>query len=541
MAQEKLARSLMVARELAERAALGSFEGFLDQVVIDSRPEPRKFSEVADPWQYVQARRYSEALENITGHKPGYRGPRSYWQGMPRGHDKTSAIARAALWMLASSRRKLSGVVAAADGDQAKLIVEAMTAINDLNWWLKERVTVGANKAQGPGGSLKIVTSDAPSAFGATNDFFILDELTHWKKRDLWDAIWSGRVKRPEAVALIITNAGTLRSWQDDVRQAAKQSSDWDVFEVPEGQKWSSWMKQKDWDGLRAFLTPQMAKRVLDNVWVDPSEDNGWLTRTDIQACWDPTIPLFSPKKRSGFTYKASVDYGAVKDRCALCVLHAEPGPDIIPIDRLDVWQGSHENRVKIKAVEEWLDEMIELFNCDLVFDPYQMEGTIQKYEGRRSVTRFEGRGGKSNYELAECLRHLVANRKLRFNPSLGTLTTGRGVETFTDELASLVIQATQYGYRVQHHKYKADQPPEFVCHDDRTVAVGMAALEAVRDFTGGPWLAPVSVVRGPEDGGLEVPKKPEQHEVLELLRKFNPKSILPSRNLYGVGRVERK
>lgn len=519
---------------MSERAASGSFEGFLGQVVIDSRPEPRPFREIADPWQYDQARCYSQALENITGHRAGYKGPHSFWQGMPRGHDKTSAIARAACWMLAFSRRRLSGIVAAADGDQAALIVEAMTAVVELNWWLKSRVTVGAKKAAGPGGSLKIITADAPSAFGATIDFFILDELTHWKKRDLWEAIWSGRVKRPDSVALIITNAGVLKSWQDEVRQAARQDDDWSVFEVPEFQKWSSWMRQADWDKLRNFLTKSLAKRVLDNVWTDPAEDSGWLTRGEIQRCWDDTIPLHTATKKRGFVYKAAIDYGPKKDRTALCVLHAEPGPDIVVVDKLDVWQGSPENRIKIADVERWIEEMIDLFNVDLVFDEYQMEGTIQKWEGRRLVTRFEPRGGKANYELAECLRHLVANRKLRFNPGCGPLPTGGRVETFTDELASLVIQATQYGYRIQHQRLRADQPPEFVCHDDRTVAVGMAALQAVRDFTGGPWVAP-SVVGG-NDAGHNPPVSQDRAKIYDLLRKVQPGKNIPSRDLYGIG-----
>lgn len=522
--------------------AATSFSGFLSQVVIDSRPDPKRFDLIADPWQWDMAHQYQAALEDIAGVRPGYLGPRSFWQGMPRGHDKTSAIARAACWVLAFSKRPISGIVAAADEDQAGFIIDAMKATVSLNPWLAE-VVVGAKKAVGPGGKVQVITADAPSAFGATNDLFILDELTHWKKRDLWNAIWSGRIKRPNAVAIVITNAGILRTWQDEVHQEAQRrhGKDWSVFDLPPRQKWSSWMRQADWDGLRSFLTKGEAKRVLDNEWIDMNEDSGWVTYAEAKACEDDSIPLFVPKREKGKLYKAGIDYGPKKDRTALCVLHAEGVKDAgstldyIQIDRLDVWQGSAENRIKIIDVERWIDEMIELFNCDLVVDPYQMEGTIQKYEHRRKVTRFEPRGGKANYELAECLRHLVVNRKLRYHPSAGTLSKpGGGVECLTDELSQLVVKPTQYGYRIEHHLLRANQPPQFVCHDDRAVALGMPALEAVRDFTGGAWLPP------PVVGGVGNPSPTvDRSKIRELLERFDPKRNLPARPLLGVGRFD--
>lgn len=514
-------------------------------MVIDSRPETKRFSELADPWQWEMAAHYSLALEDIAGIR-SYKGPRNFWFGMPRGHDKTSSIARAACWVLAFSKKRLSGVVAAADAEQAGFILDAMNATVRLNPWIGDKVTVGANKAVGPGGKVKIVAADAASAFGMTEDLFILDELTHWKKRDLWGAIWSGRIKRPDSVAIIITNAGVIRTWQDEVHKeaVARHGKDWFVFDLPQYTKLSSWMKQSDWDGLRAFLTKGEAKRVLDNVWIDPNEDSGWVTYAEAMACWDSSLPLHTPKRQPGFVYKAGIDYGPKKDRTALCVLHADPGTESVVVDRLDVWQGSQDSPVKIADVERWIDEVaIGEFNADLVVDPYQMEGTIQKYEHRRKVTRFESRGGKANYELAECLRHLLVNKKLRYHPSAGSLVkAGGGVETLTDELGQLVVKPTQYGYRIEHHTYKANEPPKFVCHDDRAVSVGMAALEAVRDFTQGFWVAPVNLLH-PSNGGnsqgstLAV----DRSKMRELIQRFDPANSRPTRPMLGVGSIPRR
>jgi hypothetical protein len=139
---------------------------------------------------------------------------------------------------------------------------------------------------------------------------------------------------------------------------------------------------------------------------------------------------------------------------------------------------------VAISRVEAWIDEVRNSFGSPtLICDPYQLEGTIQHYENHLRVIRHEARGGKANYELAEALRTLVVNRRIAWYPGAGSLVLPDGrVETLSDELAGLVTRPMAYGYRFDHESGR---------HDDRSVAVGMAALYCARDLYPS-WVPPV-------------------------------------------------
>jgi hypothetical protein len=49
-----------------------------------------------------------------------------FYQEAPRGHSKSTNLAIVVVWLLVASRRKLSGVGAATDRDQAKLLRDAI-------------------------------------------------------------------------------------------------------------------------------------------------------------------------------------------------------------------------------------------------------------------------------------------------------------------------------------------------------------------------------------------------------------------------------
>src|SRR5690348_7486504 len=87
-----LERQVEVAKLLAERRAGSSLRGYLETVVIDSRPDPLPFRDVARPWQWARVGRYLPALEAVAAYRRGYTGKRAFFDVMPRGHDKTSFL-----------------------------------------------------------------------------------------------------------------------------------------------------------------------------------------------------------------------------------------------------------------------------------------------------------------------------------------------------------------------------------------------------------------------------------------------------------------
>jgi hypothetical protein len=474
--QRTLSAQLQEAYALHQAASARSCLAYLNSLTIDCRPEPAPFRTKADAWQWEICKRLVPAIESVSS-LPGstYKGPTSFWLTLPRGHDKTSLIGRLMNWALAFSRLQLDAVAAAADRDQANFIVDKMRTEARLNPWLEPLLYFRNHVVKGPQGStLKVISADARSNYGLSPDLIICDELTQWPNQANWDSLTTAKRKRGrKAVHIVITNAGVRHTWQWDVLQQAKQSPKaWWVYEAPG--PICSWMDLEAMEQDRKTMLPAIARQMIDNEWLDPAESCGFVTRAEAEACADPGL-FEQAQGLPGQQYVLSIDYGPVKDRTILAVLHKPLGSEKTIVDRLDVLQGSKKNRVPIESVEAWIDLQRQRFDVALlVVDPYQMEATIQKYETRLPVERFEPRGGKANYELAQALRAAVVSRQLAWPPLAGAITqANRKVpHTIADELAELIVKTHSYGYRIDHLPNR---------HDDRCVALGMGHLALLR------------------------------------------------------------
>lgn len=465
---------VMQWRKEARSLASHSIRDFLSVWTIDSSPTPMLFREVEQDWQKSLWSAMDSALETVAigGRVPH---PSCFWRTLPRGHDKTSSIGRRLLWLLAYSSKHLDMVCAASDREQASFITDAMKREYALNPWLPT-VEFKQNKAVGRGGVLRVLTADAPSSYGLNSDIFVLDELTHWNKRDLWEAIVSGKPKRPASVLIIITNAGILDSWQDCIRGLIKGDSDWDLYESPPDTHLATWMTPESVAMVSKLLTPESVRRVIGNRWIKANEFSGIATDDEIKECVNRSADLElveAVAEIKGIDYWVSVDYGPIRDRTTMTVLHGNSKGEVI-VDAQRVYQGEPGKPVNLQKLEEEMDKIRSCFNVyGVVIDPYQLEWLAQNLENKvYKVVRFEPRGGRSNYELASTLRTLIVSRRLLWPKGMGALPVskkGRSyVETFEDELRSVFITPTSYGFRIDH--YDGD-------HDDRVIGVGMGAV----------------------------------------------------------------
>jgi len=502
---ETLRRAIQVDHAVSDRASQSGLSGYLNRVVIDSRPDPRRFGEIAEPWQWDRVNAILPAVEHVAGFRKSYSGPLNFYFGYAKGHDKTSFIARLFNWLLSYSRRRLKVYAAAADADQARLIRDAMVSERLLNPWLKPRVQILLKAAWGRGGSLEILAADAASAQGKLPDVIVLDEVTHWHSKDFFDALYSARNKRPECVTIVTTNAGVKGSWQWELREAARTSPNWHFVEQPERQQLASWMNADRIAEDRKLLTPTEADRLLDNRWIDPGEESGFCLLEEAMACRAVCVGEGSARSR----YFAAVDYGPRRDRTALSLVRRDADSDPLSLADLRCWHQPG-GEVQIEAVEEWIEAVhAKQPLTTFVFDEYQMLSTIQKYEKKGyRVERFAPRGGAANYELAANLRSLIASRRIRWPEFVGptpphTTSPLPDATSFESELSQLLLRVTPSGYRFDHKSGK---------HDDRAVAVGMAALFAVSAPPLAEWQPPQSLPR----------------------RQFDFKSP-PQRNLFGV------
>lgn len=460
-------------REERLQGSKSSLLYYLEHVVINSAPNPKKFGSIAEPWQRELIAAKVPAFESLAGLNPGYTGPLSFFDVLPRGHDKSSLEGRFLSWLLIASRRPISAYVLAADGDQGSLILEAMESEARLNPWIASQLKFTRRSVTGPSGAVKVIPADSSGAFGLRGNLYICDEITNWPDRgyEMWKAVISGREKVPGSLFCILTNAGLLDSWQYEYLKRVEQDNDWKVF-AREGQL-ASWMDKSRVDKLRLLLPPSESERVYDNKWIDPATEHDYLRRTEIQACVDEAVLLDLRiqfiKDPNIFNYIVGVDYGPKRDRTALCVLHVDSSRRCI-VDRLDVWQGSPEDPISIERVETWIKQIRSKFNPSLfVLDPYNLESTCQWMEKEHMpLERFNFRGGAGNFEMAQHLRSLIVNKQLLWYPTAGDLKVvkyGREtIETFTDELAGLRVKKMSYGYRFDHENQK---------HDDRCFIAG--------------------------------------------------------------------
>lgn len=472
-------------KELDALAAYESGKGylhFLMHVMIDSQPERKPFRVIGESWQWERERERAGALDSVAGVNPGYTGIRSFWSGCAKGNDKSTGVARRLLYLLGWAKRPLQLYICSGKEEQAAVVTAAMKMQLDANPWIAERVSVSDLTGKGASGSeLTVLPMKAATGQGIFPDYLVADELTHWQYeegRKFWNFVIGSIRKRPMCMFEVLTNAGHIGSWQWEVRNQIKQLHEskqyWHFFEQPAKSQLASWMDAAAIERDGKLMDPGEKRRLLWNEWIDPGEERGYLTLVEAEACVDFALREES-KGRRGEQYYLSVDYGGVNDRCSLTIGHPVKGTDRVVLDRLDCWQGSHEDRIQInkpeegaewfRSVEEYIDiAYLNFPNLTLIFDPYQMESLAQKYERRgRRVKRFEFRGGKSNYEMAQLLRNYVQSKKLSWSPWAGLLE-GAEDDTFAKELARLVKKPMIYGYRFDHEAGR---------HDDRASSVG--------------------------------------------------------------------
>lgn len=476
-----LQKQLQSAYRLAEAESRESCLKYLSHVVINSVP-PRPFREIAKSWQWTLANKLTPAVEYAAGVRDSYTGPRRFWITLPKGSDKTTLVARLTNWAIAFSRNRLVAYAAAKDRDQANLLVDAMQAEANLNPWLGSRLNFRNFKVKGPSDSvLSVEATDAGGAAGLRGDLIVCDELTEWTDEAYFNQIGLvGLHKRPRSVLIIITNAGVRDSWQYEYLQKFKElakeppsskKAGWWVYEAPKLLQLDTWMSLEELADLRKLVPPAMARKLYDNEWIPPGLDCQYLSIEQARSCEDPKLPANRERGEPGKTYWAGVDYGASKDRTALCVLH-RTGDSII-IDRMDVFQGTKEEHVPIAKIEAWLDFIADKFPLEMVvIDRWQMEQVIQRYQRRIPLEVFEPRSGLGNYAMAENFRGLVVNGKVKWSPLCGALQTKQGLETFSTELSSVSVKIVGTNYRVFN---------DVGAHDDRYVAAAMPALYAMR------------------------------------------------------------
>lgn len=398
--------------------------------------------------------------------------PRRAYIERPRGHSKTTDISVQILWILLAGRRRLSGLAAAADRDQARLIHAAMHRLADANPALCGSLRFLQHLVTNPqtGSQLEVISSDVGSSYGALPDFVVCDELCHWESEGLWHSLLSSAAKKPDCVLTVLTNAGVGRGWQWQVREHARKSPDW-YFSSLDGPH-APWITDESLLEQRALLPPPVFERLWLNVW--QHSDGEFVTLAEAQACRDDSL-AYQLEGQPWRDYVAAIDYAEKRDNTVGCVCHRDG--DRVIVDRMDVVRPTPLQPTPVRWVQDWIEDVGSRFpRVRFVVDPHQLVQTIQQLGSRYQIQRFDFHGGVGNHRLATNLRQLISQRQIAWYRGCGEVPAPRGggapPDDLEHELAALLLRQTAGG------RVRFDHRQDGLHHDDRAFALAVAALE---------------------------------------------------------------
>ena len=380
----------------------------------------------------------------------------------PRGHSKTGDVATEAVTALVLGPPGQRLYCAAADEDQASLLFQDVLGKFQRNPLLAPLVKVTRRVLTVPslGSTLTVLASDAPSAYGLRPDWIAVDELAEWRRRELWDSLWSATGKRPRCRMLVISSAGwdrTSIAWE--VRSIAEREGDWLFSSRGPCASWISeaWRAQQ-----QRTLPPHVYARLHENRWVDGV--GAFLTAAEVDGIFVEALPVAQGEAAYG------LDLGLAKDRTVLSRVRHDARTHLVVVEALETWTPRPGARVDLMDVEETVATLVRAHPAPVHLDPWQGVLLGQRLRGRGLDVHEVPFTGESRRKLFGAVLDLVRTGRLRCRPH----------EALRRELLGLEVQETAAGWRVDHRVGH---------HDDHVVAVALAA-HAVAE-------------RGPEGGAF--------------------------------------
>ncbi len=436
------------------------------------------FHRIKQTWQEADYAALDSAWRRLAGQKhvePVYR--RAYVE-RPRGHAKTSDMAIQLAWILQFAEVPVHGLAAAADRDQATLIRDAVFRIARFNAEFCPDLEFTKHEIRNRrlGSTLTVISSDVQSSWGALPDFIICDELCHWDHADMWYSLLSSAAKKQDCILAVLTNAGVGRGWHWDVREAARTNPRWHFSSLSEPQ--APWIDAGHLEEQRQLLPTPVFDRLWRNIW--QHSDGEFITLTEAVACRDDSL---QPQEIGipGVRYFAAIDYAEKRDYTVGVVVHRE-GERIV-VDRMDVAVPSPGNPVPVHWVDDWMQRIASGFgDVTFIVDVYQLLGTIQRFQSRLHIHRFDFAAGRGNHAMAVTLRRLIVHRQIAWFPDCGAIESD-GVDNLETELASLLLKQSPSGHCRFTHRNDGRH------HDDRAFTLGAAALHALQENAAEEWL----------------------------------------------------
>jgi phage terminase large subunit-like protein len=407
-------------------------------LLIDAGSVPQILDVVADSWQVNDFEATDPAWARVAGlPSGGDKGRERVWLERPRGHSKTGDIAAMVAFAMSASRRKLRGVIAASDKDQAALQRDAIDCLVRFNTWLADFLEVQRDKVinRHTGSEAVILSNDVPGSYGLTPDFVIAEELTHWSKRDLWDSLFSSAAKRAAGcLLLVIANAGFQDSWQWELREAIRVDPSW-YFSRLDGPK-ASWITHERLAEQQRLLPRPAFERLWLNLWVPGAGDA--LESHLIDAAFAKGISSIDAAE-AGSVYAGGIDLSVNRDHSAFVVV-GKNKTGRYRVARRWVWIPPKGGKIDQSLIEQTVLGAHQAFRFKHVAaDQYQAEGLCQRLQRAGVPIETVPQSGARLVEQALQLTQQVNARNLDLPPD----------EQLERQLRRLRLEARSYGMRL--------------------------------------------------------------------------------------------
>jgi len=382
---------------------------------------------------------------------------------LPRGSDKTGALAWRALHDAIFGPLGAEILFYAEDNDQARI------ALNSLKRMIRRGELPGLNITRNevryePRDSvIRIEASDAPSSWGQIPYKVYIEELHAWRKQssiELWEAIISSTGKVPNCTVTICTNAG----WDETsicfkIYELSQKDPAWFHY-APDGYL-AGWVAPEWLEAMQRTLSKAGYERLILNRW-SSSDHNPFTTKEHVDACCRMKAPRKYDRKRGPVVI--GIDLGLKHDLASVAAVQ-KLGGEMFELVDMAVWKGSVENPIPLREVRLYVRELKRRYQGAQIYaDPWQAAEMIQ--DERLEEFTFT----PSNLaHLTTVLKRVVNEERFRFWPGAGEMD---GVD-LAQELIGLITVQMGYGERIDHRAGKTS---------DRAVSVGIPLAVLVQE-----------------------------------------------------------
>jgi phage terminase large subunit-like protein len=312
---------------------------------------------------------------------------------LARGNGKSSLMAAVALWHLLTVANP-AAYVAASSREQASVLFDVARTMAVASPEIERRVEITRREIRTRTGFLKVISSDAPRQHGLIPSLAIVDELHAHPSDDLYLALATAMLKRPDAKLVTISTAGTgaesplgrLRARALALPHVEREGAltratgptfsmlEWtvddeadidDMAVIAEANP-ASWITEQGLRDQRGAVPELAFRRFHANQWV--ARIGSWLPAGAWQAC------AGEPRFEDGEPIWVGVDVGGSRADSAVVWVNAE----------LQVGCEVFSGEDAVVDVADFVPELAERYTiAEAVFDPWRAAQMAREWEQR--------------------------------------------------------------------------------------------------------------------------------------------------------------